>query len=539
MQSIDLLLKNGHIFDGTGAEAFMGDIGIAGERIAIITHTSDKNIDPVRVINLDGLSVAPGFIDVHAHSDFALLADPRAEGKISQGITTEINGNCGLSAAPLVGEASNRREEDIRDLGIRDRWSSFGEYFAILQQKKPALNVATLAGQGNIRASVIGYEAREPDRQEMDQMKELLTGSIESGAIGLSTGLVYAPGIFATTEELIDLCSVLKGSLCAGSRHASRRSLYTSHMRSEGDRLIEAVRETICIGMKAQVPVHISHFKTSGKENWHKISEAVDLIRVAQDQGVQVTCDRYPYTASSTDLDAILPDWTQEGGAEALIGRLKIPDVRKKIKDEMGAKHPETDYWENIYIASVHSPKNRWMEGKNIADIARMQGESPLETTLEILAAEKLKVSGIFNCMSEDNLRKILALPYSVVGTDSSARCSDGPTYRGKPHPRGYGSFSRFLGKYVRDESLMSVSEAIRKITMVPARIFHISQRGILKEGAYADLVVFNADTIIDGATYEEPFRKSEGIILVIVNGRVVCQEGRLTKERPGKILKH
>ena len=539
MKSIDLLIKNGLIFDGTGAEPFRADLGIAGERIATISPMSEKNLNPDRIINLDGLSVAPGFIDVHAHSEFALLADSRAEGKISQGITTEINGNCGLSASPLLGEALIRREDDLKDIDIQERWMNFQEYFDLLKRRKPALNCASLVGHGNLRASIMGYDDREPTKHEMNHMKSLLDKALKEGALGLSSGLIYPPGIYSNTEELVELCRVLRKSRHPQNALTKKYGIFTSHMRSEGNRLIESIGEIIQIGKDADIPVHISHIKTSGKDNWHKIHEAISVIEDAQNAGIHVTCDRYPYTAASTDLDTILPSWVYAGGSEEVVSKLRDAKVSQKIKKEIFSRHPDSEYWENIRIATVVSPENQWIAGKSIAEIACAQRSESLDVAIKILIEEKMRVTAIFSFMSEDNLRKFLSLPYVVIGTDSTARSSDGPTFQGKPHPRGFGSFPRFLGKYVRDESLMSMSAAIRKITMVPSKIFHISQRGILKEGAYADIVIFDADTIIDRATYEEPFNKSKGIHFVIVNGKIVYQDGSLTNERPGKILQH
>jgi N-acyl-D-amino-acid deacylase len=539
MKRIDLLLKNGLIFDGTGSEPFRSDIAIAGERIAAITPVSEHTLNPDRVINLDGLSVAPGFIDVHAHSEFALLADSRAEGKISQGITTEINGNCGLSASPLFGDAAIHREDDLKDFDIQERWTNFLDYFNLLKRYKLTVNFASLVGHGNLRGSVMGYDDREPTEREMHHMKNLLEQALADGALGISSGLIYPPGVYSDTAELIELCRVFRKSVYSEHALKGKHGIFTSHMRSEGDRLIESIKEIIQIGKEADIPVHISHIKTSGKDNWHKIHEAVSVIGDARNAGIQITCDRYPYTASSTDLDTILPPWIYAGGKEEMIGKLSSVDIYAKVKNEIRSRYPDPEYWDNIRIATVLSPKKQWMVGKSIAEIARSQKTETLDGALKILIEEKMRVTAIFSIMSEENLRKFLVLPYVVIGTDSTARCSDGKTCQGKPHPRGFGSFPRFLGKYVRDESLMSMGEAIQKITMIPAQIFHINQRGILKEGMYADLVVFDADMIIDRATYEEPFKKPEGVYFVVVNGKIVYRDGSLTDERPGKILQH
>ncbi|MFZ3136505.1 MAG: D-aminoacylase [Thermodesulfovibrionales bacterium] len=531
MKKIDLLIRGGLIYDGTGSEPFEGDIGISGDRIAFIHRKTggrkQKAVAAGRIIDAKDMAVAPGFIDTHAHSEFTLLADPRAEGKISQGITTEINGNCGLSAAPLLGEALKRREEDLKELGIRERWSDFEEYFKILEERGLSMNFASLTGHGNIRACVTGYEDRKSTASEIKKMCILLKKSVKEGAIGLSTGLIYPPGLYADTEELIAL-SVPCNNL-----------IYTSHMRSEGDRLIESIEEIIRIGSEAGIKVHISHIKTSGDKNWHKIDKAVSLIEESRKKKITVTCDRYPYTAASTDLDVVLPDWVYEGGTEEELKKLKNPEVKEKIKRVILSEHPEKDYWDTIYISSASLIKNRWMEGKSLARIADHVNAEPVDMLLKILADEKLRVGAIFSSMCEENLRRFISLPYVTIGTDSSARSADGPTYKGKPHPRGFGSFPRFLGQYVRDKSLMSLSEAICKITMLPAQIFNIHKRGVLKNAAFADIVLFDYKRIIDKATFDKPFLKPEGIDYVIVNGKSAIWEGELTGIRAGRVLRN
>jgi len=567
---IDILIKSGLIFDGTGSEPFKADVGISGDKIAFINKKSEVRsqkfnppIPPLgkggkggfdRVIDASALAVAPGFIDTHAHSEFTLLADPRAEGKICQGITTEINGNCGLSAAPLYGKVLKHRKKDLIELGIYARWSIFEEYFDILRRKGIALNLVTLAGHGNIRASVIGYEDKTPDDIELKKMQALLKKSINAGAIGLSTGLIYPPGVYSDTGELIELCKTLSQPCKnipsvkspqppfakGGEGGITNKSfIYTSHMRSEGDELIESIEEAIRIGKEAKINIHISHIKTSGEKNWHKINNAISLIEDAQKGGIKVTCDRYPYTSSSTDLDTIMPSWVYEGGAGKELKRLKSLRVKEKIKKELLYDHPEIEYWESINIASISSKKNRWMEGKSIAYIANQEDCEPIDILLKILIEEKLRVSAIFASMNEDNLRRFLSLPYAMIGTDSSARSTSGPTHKGKPHPRGFGSFPRFLGRYVRNNGLMSMNEAIHKITMLPAKTFGIYKRGVLKKGVFADLVVFDPEKIIDRATFDEPFLKPEGIYYVIVNGKPAVWEGEITGSRSGRILRH
>ncbi len=525
---IDLLIKNGWLYDGSGNEPFCADIAITGDRIgSVLPAGSSVSSIAERTIDAKGLSVAPGFIDTHAHSEFTLLADNRAEGKVFQGITTEINGNCGLSAAPLYGEAFRHRETDLQELGIVSRWSDFNEYFSLLEQKGLPYNFATLAGHGNIRASVIGYDDRPPEKAEAGRMCIYLNEALSSGALGISTGLIYPPGTYADTKELSGLARYAKGKI------------YASHMRSEGDRLIEAIKEAVDIGAESGIAVHISHIKTSGKKNWGKIDDAIALIEDARAKGIKITCDRYPYTSASTDLDAVLPSWTYAGGAEEEIKRLKDKAVCMKIKREVIEQHPDDDYWMNITVSSVNLERNKWMEGRTVAYISNEMGVEPVDLLTDLLIEERLRPGAIFHSMSEDNLRKFLALSYVMIGSDSSARSADGLTRSGKPHPRGFGTFPRFIGRYARDYGLMSISRAIHKVTMLPAETFRLKDRGRVKDGFFADIVIFDEESIIDRATFDEPFLMPEGVEYLIVNGMPVVWQGSFTGHTPGRVLRH
>lgn len=525
----DYLIKNGLIFDGSGSEPIETNIGIKGDRISYI---GTDEIAAKEVIDAKGMAVSPGFIDTHAHSEFTIIADGRAQGKLSQGITTEINGNCGLSAAPLYGEALERRLEDLKELEIKERWSTFREYFDILKSKGIALNFATLCGHGNIRACVIGYKDTVPDKKAMMQMKILLSEALKDGAKGLSTGLTYPPGVYSNTDELIELSKVLSSKTTI-NKNGWADFVYASHLRSEGDALIEATEEVIRIGKEAVVNVHISHIKTAGQENWMKINKVIELIESAREEGVNLTCDRYPYIAASTDLDIVLPPWVYEGGIDEELSRLKDPKISKKIKSEIGFK--DDNYWKGIYISSVNN--NKWMEGENIFDIAKKMDKRPEDVLFEILIEEKLRAGAIFFSMSEGNLKRFLALPYTMIGSDSSARSLSGPTFKGKPHPRGFGSFARFIGRYIRDEGLMPVSEAIRKMTYLPALTFNLKERGLIKEGFYADISIFDYKKIIDKATFKDPYNKPDGIAYVFVNGSLALKEREFTGSLSGSLL--
>ncbi len=520
-QMVRYLIENGTVFDGSGAGPREINIGIHDDRIV---YAGSERIDAERTINARGLVVAPGFIDTHAHSEFTLLADGRAEGKLSQGVTTEINGNCGLSAAPLYGEALMRREADMDELGIKARWSTFGEYFTLLRKNGIAINFATLCGHGNIRASVIGYKDSAAGSADMAEMKRLLYDAVRAGAKGLSTGLIYPPGIYSVTSELTSLA----GSL-------PLPGVYASHMRSEGDALIESILEMLEIGRGAGVPLHISHLKTAGEQNWWKIDDAIRVIETARISGMNVTCDRYPYIAAATDLDTVLPSWVYEGGIEEELERLRDPGTAARIKADLSRK--DDNYWKGIYISSVSKPENRWMEGENIFDVALKTVRDSVDALLDLIIREKARTGAIFFSMNEDNLRRFLSLPYLMIGSDSSVRSFSGPTCYGKPHPRGFGSFPRFIGRYVRDEALLTLPEAIRRTTALPAATFGLADRGIIRDGAYADVVIFDYERIADTATFREPFSRPEGIEYVFVNGRMAVDGGELTGTLSGRVL--
>lgn len=523
----DLIIKNGYILDGTGRKAYHGDIGICKDKICFLKKSDFKKSgsEGVSIIDAKNMIITPGFIDVHSHSEFTVLADNRLEGKIFQGITTEINGNCGLSAAPLIGEVIEYRKREVDEFNIRERWQSLREYFEILNKKGLYINFATLVGHGNIRGSIIGYKNKKASKTQLNKMKELLSDAINDGAIGMSTGLIYPPGVFATTGEIIELNKVINNFI------------YTSHIRSEGDTLLESIEEIIEIGKNSNIQVHVSHIKSSWRRNWWKIDEAIRMINKARKYGLNITCDRYPYIASSTDLDVLLPSNLYSLGVLKEIKRLKNRNVRRMIREELIKKHGNMDFFNDIYISCVSKEKNKWMEGRSIREIADKEKNDPFEVLINILIEEELKVSAIFFSMSEDNLLKILKLPYSVIGTDSSGRSFDGPTCKGKPHPRGFGTFPRFLGKYIRDKGIMDLNDAIYKITYLPAKIFNLKGRGIIKEGAYADIVIFDYKKIKDNADYQKPFTKPSGIYCVIVNGEPVLYDGELTGKKPGKIL--
>lgn len=542
----DYLIINAIVYDGASYDAISSDksrvnVGISDDLIAWIGSgiPSAKTI-----IDAKGCILCPGFIDTHTHSEFSLLADGRALSRITQGVTTEINGNCGLSAAPLLGEAYEHRLPELRNLDVhRHKWRNFGEFFQILLKQGIAVNFATLIGQGNIKASVIGYSSKTPSKAEMSKMKALIKE--EAAYIkGLSTGLIYPPGVFTKTDEIIELMSYLFT--------INPQSLYASHIRSEGNKLIEAVTEAIDIGRQSGVGIHISHLKTAGIDNWHKIDKVISLIEEGNvsDPSIEgctqnplkysITCDRYPYTASCTDLDTILPPWTYEGGTIEEIKRLEDIEIRERIRKEIGERGD--DYWKGVMVSSINNPKNAWMSGERLFDIAqrlKSQGcsqiKSPIDALFEIIISEHAQTGAIFFSMNEDNLRRFLKLPYLMIGSDSSARPF--AKANGLPHPRAFGTFPRFLSRYVRDEGLLTIGEAINKITLLPARRFNILNRGMIKEGYFADLTIFDYSKIGDLAQYKDPFHRSEGISYVFVNGIPAVWEGEVSGRLAGRIV--
>lgn len=526
---LKFLIRNGLVLDGIASEPIRQNIGVSGDRI---TYIGNEEMPADDIIDAEGFYVTPGFIDVHAHSEFNLLLDGRAEGKLSQGVTTEINGNCGFSAAPLYDAAFERRDQELKEIGINERWHNLGEYLRMLQSKGIALNYITLCGHGNLRASVIGYENSPPEGDSLKNMKNLFYKSLIQGACGLSTGLVYPPGTYSDTKEIIELTQVIA---LENKAIPDRKFIYTSHIRSEGDELLEAIEEVIRIAKEARANVHISHIKTSGEQNWWKIDRAIGLIEDARESGVGLTCDSYPYIASSTDLDTVLPAWTFAGGVDEEIRRLKDLEIAQRIRIELALKGDK--YWKNVYVSSVRNTENKWMEGESVFDIALRMKKNPADAVIEIIIDEKSAAGAIFFTMNEDNLRRILTLPYVMIGSDSSARSFSGPTFKGKPHPRGFGTFPRFIGVYVRDKKLISLPEAVKRITALPAKTFGIKERGIIKEGFFADIVIFDYNQIKDKASYKEPFTKSDGIEYVFVNGSLAVKEGELTGIFSGKVL--
>ncbi|NOY08110.1 MAG: D-aminoacylase [Spirochaetes bacterium] len=524
---LDLIIKKGLIVDGKGKKAYHADIGIQGEKIKKIGNLT--SFSSRKYIDAEGLTVAPGFIDMHSHSDLGFLSSPFTEPKIMQGITTEVVGNCGMSLAPVEKTKLALLKKYLAPFqgGIVELpwdWKSFGEYLNHLQEHGTAVNVISLIGHGTIRTAVMGFENRPATSPEMRMMKSLLKEAMEQGAFGLSTGLIYPPGVYTPTSELIELCREVN----------QKGGLYVSHMRNEDYKLIESIREVIKIGREASVPVHISHFKVLGKENRGKTKEALELIEKVRKEGLDITCDQYPYTACSTVLSALLPPWVHQGGVTQLIARLQQPHLRKKIKEEMEVSYKgilkECGGWHNVFLS--YCGKHTHWEGKNIQETAEEENKSPYELFFDLLIEGEAEATMIFFAMDKQDVQRILKYPYTMIGTD-------GLPARGKPHPRLYGTFPRILSRYVREERILSLEEAVRKMTALPAEKLNLKGRGLIREGMYADLVVFSQDKISDQSTYENPRRYPEGIEYVLVNGGITVDKGNPGKGLFGKVLLH
>lgn len=518
----DLLLRNGLVIDGTGAPPFAADVGIESDQVADVGDLAAA--EARRSIDATGLWICPGFIDVHSHSDAYLLIEPAAPSKVAQGITTEVVGNCGASGAPRFGAA--RMPSDWQRQTYPGRWSTVAEYRALLEQERPAVNVVLLVGHNTLRGSVMGYDARPAGPDDVRRMVGFLERSMEEGAVGFSTGLAYAPGMFAEAEEIHPLARAV----------VARGGIYATHMRSEGRRLIEAIDETLATAQATGVRTQISHLKTSGPENWHKLDAVLERIARARAEGVEVAADRYPYTASSTDLDAILPDWACEGDRDAIVERLTEPASRARLRAELLAARPDEAAWSRIVVGSTGRADLVALTGHTLTEIARDTGREPVDVALDLMAQDRLATQAFFHGMSEENMWRILAQPWVMLGTDASIRSPVGPLSTDHPHPRAYGTMPRFLRAAI-DGRTVPTAEAICKMTSLPAEQFRLRDRGVLRTGAAADIVVLDPMRVRDAADFASPHRLAEGIEIVIVNGAVTMENGRATGRRAGRVL--
>ena len=532
-ETFDVLISGGRVVDGTGAPWFRADIGIRGDRIAAVGNL--RNAEAARRIDASNLVVAPGFIDLLGQSEFYLLVDNRAASKIMQGVTTEVSGE-GTTIAPI----NDRMVEDLRPslehYKVTVGWRTLGEYFDHLEKRvHPAINVALFVGVGGVREYVMGKDSRRPTRDELKRMKELLARSMEEGALGVSSSLQYPPDRYFTTDELIELASVA----------ARYGGLYMTHQRSEGNQIFESLEEVFTIAEKAGVPAEIWHLKVAYKSNWGRMPEVLSRIEQARARGLDITANQYPYDRASNSLHSCLPLWVREGGVAKMIPRLRDPDVRERIKREM--EDPTVTAWENqwygsgggdgVMVSSVLSPELRKYEGKTLTEIGREMGKDPRDALMDLVLADRGGTSCVISVMQEEDVRTCLKHPFVSIDTDSAARAEDVPLSVSKSHPRAWGTFARILGKYVREEKLMRLEEAIRKMTSQPATRVGLRDRGIIRPGMAADITIFDPDTIRDVATFEDPNHYSVGVHYVLVNGKTVVEQGRITSERPGRAL--
>lgn len=523
-ENFDLIIKNGTVIDGIENKSYRADIGILGEYIKKVGDLQKASASAV--IDATDRVVSPGFIDIHTHTDTEILINPKAESKIRQGVTTELGGNCGSGPFPMkqpISESAKRQAE--RD-NITMNWTDLKGFHSAVASKGTALNHATLIGQGTVRSFVMGDDQREPRAEELETMKRIVAEAMEHGAFGISSGLEYTPSGFADTTELIELCKVV-------SRYGG---FYATHMRSEDETVLEAIGESIHIAEAANLPLQISHFKAVGSNNWWKIPKMFDLVERAAGRGLSVTVDRYPYIAFSTGLSINFPQWALEGGMSKLIARLKDKDIRLSMKAET-LKKVAGYGWDNIVISNVHKENNQNLIGKNITESAAAVNTDPYEFICDLIVDEGRDVSHIGFGMNEETTEAVLKHPLTMLGSDGSSLAPYGPLSGGKPHPRNYGTFPRFLGYYVRERKILSLPQAIKKITSMPAARLGLRGRGSIRPGKYADIVIFDQANIIDKATFIDPHQYPVGIDYVIVNGTIVVDHGKHTEKLPGKVL--
>jgi dihydroorotase/N-acyl-D-amino-acid deacylase len=530
----DVVIAGGRIVDGTGAPWFVGDVGVRGDRIAAIGDLSGAQAKTR--INAAGLVVSPGFIDLLGQSEFNVLVDNRAASKIMQGVTTEVTGE-GTSIAPMNDRLFADQADAYKYFNVAMDWHTLGEYFRRLEERThPAINLATFVGAGGLRAYVVGKDDRPATRAELDRMKALVAAAMEDGALGVSSSLQYMPDRFASADELVELAEVA----------ARYGGVYFTHLRSESGRITEALDEAFAIAERARIPTEIWHLKTAYKANWGRMPDVLARIEAARARGLDITANQYPYTRASNNLDSCLPLWAREGGTERMLARLRNPADRERIKKEMD--DPAAPGWENqwfgsgggdgVMLSSVLDPGLRHYEGMTLTAIGRQMGKDPRDAVMDLVIADRANSAVVISIMREDDVVTALRHPLVSVDTDSGARAEDGPLSASKSHPRAFGTFARILGKYVRDEKVLRLEEAIRKMTSQPATRVHLQDRGILRPGLAADITVFDPAAIRDVSTFEDPMHYSVGVRHVLVNGRAVVADGTITGERPGRALR-
>ena len=526
----DLVIRHGTVYDGTGVAGVLQDVAVQGDRIAargdLSRATGRQEVDAT------GLAIAPGFIDMLNHSESALIADGRSQGMIRQGVTLLVFGES--SMGPLNERMKKYQRERQGDIKFDITWNTLGEYLDTLASRGVSTNIASFVSAATVRANEVGLDNRAPTAEELDRMRADVRKAMDEGAMGLTTALIYIPGVFAKTDELVELAKVASAS----------GGMYISHMRSEGDRLLEAIDETLTIAREAQIRVEIYHLKASGKSNWAKLNRAIAKIEAARRDALEITADMYTYTAGSTGLDAAMPPWVEEGGYDAWAGRLRDPKVRERVRREMVAAQ---DQWENLMLAAggggtlLVGFKNealRGYTGKTLAEVAKLRNRSVQDTAMDLVVEDGSRVQVVYFLMSEDNVKRQIQLPWVSFGSDAASMSAEGVFLKTSTHPRAYGNFARVLGKYVRDEHVIPLEEAIRKLTSLPAMTLRIKERGQLTPGYFADIVVFDPKTVADHASYERPHQYATGVRDVWVNGIQVLKDGELTGQKPGRVVR-
>ena len=527
----DVVIKSGRIYDGSGGSSYVADVAIENDLIAAI---GQLETDADLVIDAQGLAVAPGFINMLSWATDSLIEDGRSQSDIRQGVTLEVMGEA-WSMGPLNKMMKRDMLESQGDIKFGIEWNTLGEYLEYLERKGVSTNVASFVGASTVRVYALGYQDRAPTYIELQQMRRLVGQAMREGALGVGSALIYAPGVYAGTDELVAIAEV------AGQYGG----MYISHLRSEGNNLLEAMDELITIARKANVAAELYHMKAAGKANWHKLDAMIERIEKARAEGLSITADMYTYTAGATGLDAAMPPWVQAGGHRAWVTRLKDPSIRRRVLREMSTP---TDEWENLYLLAG-SPENvllvgfknenlRHLAGKTLAQVAGMRRKSPEETAIDLVIEDDSRVSTIYFLMSEENVKKQIKLPWVSFCSDAGSLAPEGVFLKSSTHPRAYGNFARLLGKYVRREKVITLAEAVRRLTSLPADNLKLDRRGKLQKGYYADIVIFDPDTISDHATYERPHQYATGMIHVFVNGRQALKDGEHTGAKPGRVVR-
>src|SRR5688572_16999212 len=531
-KSFDVVIRGGTIYDGSGRDPIVADIGINSDTIADIGDLS--NAVGKSEIDAKGLSVAPGFINMLSWATESLIVDGKSQGDIRQGVTLEVFGE-GMSMGPLNEEMKKGMKSQMHDYSFDIPWTTLGEYLDHMERKGISCNIASFVGATSLRIHELGMANRPPTPDELDRMKKLTREAMEEGALGVGASLIYAPANYSSTEELIELCK----------EASSYGGMYITHMRSEGNNIFAAVDETIRIAREAKVPAEIYHLKMAGKDNWTKIDSVLDKIEKANQEGLKITADMYTYTAGATGLDASMPTWVQEGGINEWIKKLKDPSIRKRVSSEMRSP---SNKWENLLLMSGSPEKVllvgfandslKKLTGKTLAEVAALHGKSPEETAMDLIMTDSTRVSTVYFMMSEDNIKRQIKLPYVSFGSDAESSAPEGVFLKSSTHPRAYGNFARLLSKYVREEKVIPLQEAVRKLTSLPAGNLKIKKRGMLVPGNYADIVLFDADKIQDHATFEKPMQYATGMVYVFVNGTMVLSQGEHTGATPGRVVR-